>query len=202
MSEATDFKAPRWAWWVATGFGSGCMRPAPGTWGSLAGLLVWCLLLALGPLPFVNWCALHSQAPRLMLYRHLMELPFLIVIAGLTWVGVRASDKVVRETGLKDPGYIVVDEWVGMWIALWPMRWELVLASGQAFSRVGQLRLALLLGIPFLVFRILDIWKPWPVNPLQELPEGQGIMADDLVAGLYSIPLVLILVPAAFALIH
>jgi phosphatidylglycerophosphatase A len=199
MSETPSVKAPRWAWWIATGFGSGWIRPAPGTWGSLAGLLAWCLLLALGPMPFVNWCSLHTQHPHLLLYRHLMEIPFLLAIGGLTWLGVRASERVVRETGLKDPGYIVVDEWVGMWLALWPMRWDIVLVAGQAFSRTGQLRLMMLLGIPFLLFRILDIWKPWPVNPLQDLPEGQGVVADDLVAGLYCIPLVLILVPAALA---
>ena len=50
---------------------------------------------------------------------------FLLALGLLTWVSVRASDLVVRETGTEDPGYIVADEWVGMWITLWPLRWEL-----------------------------------------------------------------------------
>ena len=190
------YKAPRWAWWIATGLGSGRLRPAPGTWGSLAGLLAWCLLTLLGPLPFSRWCALHPDHPQLWLFRLLMELPFLLAIAALTWAALRASDCVARETGLDDPGFIVADEWVGIWVTLWPVRWTLTLGFSQVASPGGALALAAILGIPFLVFRVLDIWKPWPVHQLQDLPMGQGIVADDLVAGLYAIPLVLLLVPA------
>jgi phosphatidylglycerophosphatase A len=151
----------------------------------------------LGPLPFTSWCAFHPNHPHLWLFRQLMEVPFLAAIALLTWVAVRASDLVVQETGHKDPGYIVVDEWVGVWIALWPVRWTLALSFGQALKPGGALLLTLVLGVPFLAFRVLDIWKPWPVFQLQDLPDGQGIVADDLVAGLYAIPLVMLLVPAA-----
>lgn len=199
MSESIRYKAPRWAWWIATGLGSGWMRPAPGTWGSLAGLLAWGLFVLLVPLPFTNWCAFHPSHPHVWLFRYLMELPFLIAIGSLTWIGVRASDHVVRETGLKDPGFIVVDEWIGVWIALWPLRWDLALGAGQVFTGMGGKRMTVILGIPFLVFRILDIWKPWPVAQLQDLPEGQGVVADDLVAGLYSIPIVMLLVPPVLA---
>ena len=58
------FKAPRFAWWLATGFGSGHLKPAPGTWGTLAGLLAWLLLVgglrsvAGGPTPWIRSCAL------------------------------------------------------------------------------------------------------------------------------------------------
>ena len=195
MSETP--KAPRWAWWLATGLGSGWLRPAPGTWGSLAGLLARCLLTLLGPVPFLTWCRLHPQCLHLRLLYQLMELPFLLAIGALTWAAVRASDHVVLETGRKDPGYIVADEWVGMWVTLWPLRWALA----EALGRPAPWRLLPLLGIPFLVFRVLDIWKPWPVHQLQDLPAGQGVVADDLVAGLYGIPAVMVLVPAALALL-
>ena len=49
-------RAPRWAWWVATGLGSGWLRPAPGTWGTLASLIAWCLFAPLFTLP-VPWVA-------------------------------------------------------------------------------------------------------------------------------------------------
>ena len=144
----------------------------------------------------MTWCRLHPLNPHLQLYYQLMELPFLLAIAALTWAAVRASDLVVEATGRKDPGFIVADEWVGMWITLWPLRWALA----QRLVLPPGLPLLLLLGIPFLIFRVLDIWKPWPVHQLQDLPKGQGVVADDLVAGLYGIPLVMILVPAALTL--
>jgi len=202
MPDATPYRAPRWAWAVATGLGSGRLRPAPGTWGSLAGLLVWCLLLLAGPLPLSRWCALHPEATSRWSLSLWMELPLPLAIAALTWLSVRASDLVVRETGQEDPGFIVADEWVGIWITLWPLRWTLTLALGNATRPGGLMALGVILGIPFLVFRILDIWKPWPVAQLQDLPGGQGIVADDLVAGLYGIPLVGLLVPVVLAWIR
>ena len=171
-----DVGAPGWAWAVATGLGSGWLRPAPGTWGSFTGLGAWCLVtfaLTSVPLPSA-----------------VLEGLFLLGIGLLAWVSVRASDRVVRATGQEDPGYIVADEWVGMWVVLWPLRWEAhrILVS-------GEWRGALLLVAPFLVFRVLDIWKPWPVDQIQDLPDGQGIVADDLVAGLYGLPLVALVTP-------
>ena len=59
--------APRWAWWVATGFGSGRLRPAPGTWGSLAALVVWLVFTVLVVMPFTSWALRHPSAPRLFL---------------------------------------------------------------------------------------------------------------------------------------
>jgi len=173
MSEAAR-KAPRWAWWVATGLGSGWLRPAPGTWGSLAGLAAWCLL-AFGA------TALPTAAAEGLL---------LLALGLLTWISVRAADLGVRETGTEDPGFIVADEWVGLWITLWPLRWELHRLQAQ-----GGWRWLVVLVVPFLVFRVLDIWKPWPVHQIQDLPGGQGIVADDLVAGLYGLPVVLLLMP-------
>lgn len=174
--------APRWAWWVATGLGSGRLRPAPGTWGSLAALAAWCLFS-----PFLD-------TP----WPFLSESLFLALPLAMSWVAVKASDLVVAETGEKDPGYIVADEWAGMWITLWPVRWEIALRLPRLFHEGGW-RWLPVLAVPFLVFRLLDVWKPWPVRQIQVLPAGSGVVADDVVAGLYGIPVVALLVPAALA---
>jgi phosphatidylglycerophosphatase A len=71
--------------------------------------------------------------------------------------------------GQKDPGLVVVDEVLGQWVTLLgaaSLNWKALLAG-------------------FLLFRIFDIWKPWPVRKLERLPEGTGIVADDLAAGVY-----------------
>jgi phosphatidylglycerophosphatase A len=187
-------KAPRWAWVVATGLGSGCLHPAPGTWGSLAGMAAWCLLSLLLASPFSAWVLVHRTDPGLAARIYGAEALFLLAPLAMTWLAVRAADLVVRETGEKDPGCIVADEWAGMWITLWPLRWEIA----QNFHRLtapGWWRFTPMLLVPFLVFRLLDIWKPWPVRQIQALPGGSGVVADDVVAGLYGIPIVVLAAP-------
>jgi phosphatidylglycerophosphatase A len=193
MSDALK-KAPRWAWWIATGLGSGWLRPAPGTWGSLAGLGAWCVFTFTVTTPFVTWALRNGQNPLMPYYGVAMEGLFLLVIGAMTWISVKASDRVVRETGSEDPGYIVADEWVGMWVTLWPLRWILA-QEGHRIVGPGGWRWGLPLVAAFLVFRVLDIWKPWPIFQIQDLPEGQGIVADDLVAGLYGLPIVAMITP-------
>lgn len=199
--------APRWAWALATGFGSGRMPFAPGTWGSLAALLAWVLFTLLAVLPFVTRVLASPARPRLVLSLGALELGtpfaglglgpgrpglmaaylayealFLLLPALLTWASVRASELVARETGLKDPGFIVADEWAGLWIALWPLRWAF--AAGLPGHPAASW---ILLALPFALFRLFDIWKPWPIRQIQVLPGGEGIVADDVVAGLYAL---------------
>lgn len=103
----------------------------------------------------------------------------LVALAVVIGVGVWASDRAERVLGRKDPGVIVVDEIVGMMVsvALLP-------------------RTPTVLVVAFLLFRILDIWKPFPARASQDLAGGLGVMADDLVAGAY----VLVLLVGARAL--
>jgi phosphatidylglycerophosphatase A len=167
-SDPVAYTAPRWAWWVATGFGSGYLKPAPGTWGSLAAVAVW-------------WILLHLFGFRLLgkmaAFHGVVTLP-LALACGMTIVGILASDRVVRETGLKDPGFIVADEWAGMWIALAPLLWHVgSLSPGWGLLRVVS---------PFTLFRLFDIWKPWPCDQLQVLPGGTGVVIDDVAAGIYA----------------
>ncbi|MDE3245689.1 MAG: phosphatidylglycerophosphatase A [Acidobacteriota bacterium] len=167
-STEAAYKAPRWAWWVATGFGSGCLKPAPGTWGSLAAVAVWWILLQYFRFPWLEkWVAFHGPV-----------LPPLALALGMAILAIAASDRVVQETGLKDPSFIVADEWVGMWIALAPILWHV----GSLSPGWGLLRVI----TPFALFRLFDIWKPWPCHQLQVLPGGTGVVIDDVAAGLYA----------------
>ena len=185
-------KTSKWAWIVATGMGSGLLRPASGTWGSLAGLGVWCLLSWMLLTPFSAW-VMNNQPNAYLKYCILVvELLIIIFILFSIWLAILVSNLVVRETGAKDPSYIVIDEWVGIWIALWPVRWDIA-QSGSHILAVG-LWLPVVI-VPFLVFRFLDILKPWPIHQIQVLPDGYGVVADDVVAGLCSMPIVTLLAP-------
>ncbi len=181
---ASGPKAPRWAWWVATGFGSGYLKPAPGTWGSLAALIVWCALL------ITPW--------------YLPGMPYRNAMVGIVWLltpalvvfGVWSSNLIVDETGIKDPGYIVIDEWAGQWIALMPS--TLMVSGGMYFIRGWDNPSWILICpilVPFLLFRLFDIWKPWPIFKLQSLPRGWGVVVDDLMAGVYSAVITVALLP-------
>lgn len=211
---STPSPAPKWAWWVATGFGSGSLKPARGTWGSLAALIAWLFVTSLTATPFATWAMGRSGMPRLFsgygaleiqtpfsglklpwlqnsnlpLYYWLFEIAFLLLPILMTWLAIKASDHVVNETGDKDPGYIVADEWAGMWIALWPLRWHLALQL-PLLIKGKFMPLLPLCALAFFFFRLFDIWKPWPARQIQDLPKGQGIVADDVVAGLYALVL-------------
>lgn len=93
-----------------------------------------------------------------------------IVAIFVTLVGIPASTITARESARKDPGFVVIDEVAGQLFALVLMRpdWR-------------QAVLALLL------FRLFDIWKPWPIRRLEALPEGTGIMLDDVAAGVLAL---------------
>jgi phosphatidylglycerophosphatase A len=97
---------------------------------------------------------------------------FLILIGGIVIsiaVGVPAATIAARESGRHDPGFVVIDEVAGQWIAL---------LGSPADWRHGLLALIL--------FRLFDITKPFPARQLERLPAGWGIVFDDVAAGLYA----------------
>lgn len=89
-------------------------------------------------------------------------------------IGVPLTTRASRAIGAKDPGMIVLDEISGQWIAC---------SAVPLFAFASPFREALLWLISFLAFRLFDIWKPGPIHELQNLPEGFGIMIDDVLAG-------------------
>lgn len=159
--QSSGKKAPRLAWWIATGFGSGYLKPAPGTWGSLAGLAAWLLMVRV------------TQALGVGGQWILLAAPVALIL-----LAVWAADRVVKETGQKDPAYIVADEWAGMWVALTPL-----LFTVTVLPQPWPLWAARLVA-PFLLFRLFDIWKPGAVDTAQRLPGGWGVVMDDVLAGL------------------
>lgn len=93
-----------------------------------------------------------------------------LLIVALLLPAVWAASRTARIVGREDPGLVVVDEVLGQWVALLAFQawnWKILIAG-------------------FLLFRLFDIWKPFPVRRLEQLPEGTGIVADDLGAGLYA----------------
>jgi phosphatidylglycerophosphatase A len=148
---ATKPAAPLWATLVATFFGAGRLKPGPGTWGSLATVIVWALASSWIPVASRAWAT--------------------IVAAGaVTLIGIPAATLVARASGLKDPQFVVIDEVAGQLVTLIaiPLAWKTFLAG-------------------LILFRVFDIWKPFPIRRLERLPEGTGIVVDDLGAGLYAL---------------
>ncbi|MFY9801801.1 MAG: phosphatidylglycerophosphatase A [Candidatus Acidiferrales bacterium] len=162
---------PHFALFVSTVGGIGYFPKAPGTWGSLVGIL---LSVA------VNWIAARPNIAAVSLERNInfwtekdvipggLAILASVIVAGL---GVWASDRVAKRFREKDPQYVVVDE-----------------VSGQQLTYllafVGGNWKYLLLG--FILFRVFDIWKPFPARQAESLPGGWGIMADDWIAGIYA----------------
>ncbi|MCG6921520.1 MAG: phosphatidylglycerophosphatase A [Acidobacteria bacterium] len=130
---------------LATGLGSGHFPVAPGTAGSAVGLL---------------------------LFWPLATLPVVLQVAAcvvLFVAGALASTRVANGLGQKDPGLVVVDEIVGMWVTL-----------------IGLPFLPVTASLGFVLFRAMDVVKPWPARDLERWRGGWGIMADDVAAGIYA----------------
>ena len=100
-----------------------------------------------------------------------LRTPIAIALALLvTLIGIPAATQVARASGVKDPQFVVIDEVAGQLIALIavPLAWKTFLAG-------------------LILFRVFDIVKPPPVRQLESLPEGAGIVLDDVAAGIYAL---------------
>lgn len=143
----------RWAWLVGTFCGIGWLRPGPGTYGSIATVLLWYGAARVLPAPPWAFAILTGLAA-----------------IGVIWIGIPASTLICRESGIKDPGFVVIDEVAGQLIALIaiPADWRHALLS-------------------LILFRAFDIIKPPPVKQFERLHEGLGIMVDDVAAGVLAL---------------
>lgn len=146
LPEGTSLKQPKIL--LATWFGAGLIRPAPGTMGSL------------GAIP-LGYLIMYVWGPPTLLGAAIV----------LLIVGSFAADHYGKKSGTTDDQSIVVDEVVGMWIAALP-----------AMTNIWCWLLA------FLLFRLFDIWKPWPVSLFDDRSrDGFDVVMDDVVAGVYAL---------------
>jgi len=143
--------APLWAKVTATFFGAGLLKPGPGTWGSVATVLLWAAMSWFLPPGIRTWATILAAVL-------------------VTLIGIPAATLVARASGLKDPQFVVIDEVAGQLVTLIavPLAWKTFLVG-------------------LILFRVFDILKPPPVRQLERLPEGTGIVVDDLGAGLYAL---------------
>jgi phosphatidylglycerophosphatase A len=190
---------------IATAFGLGYLPKAPGTFGSLAGLALASFPFWLQMLGILIWPGGFDL--------HFRQIPtvdpivfFQIVLAFvLALIGVWSANRAARYWNAKDPQKVVVDEVSGQQLALllggfWPKRslpavniWSGVGINGYVQWSGHPLGLNSLISpnwkyllLGFILFRVFDIWKPFPARQAESLPGGLGIMADDWIAGIYA----------------
>jgi phosphatidylglycerophosphatase A len=92
-----------------------------------------------------------------------------VATAAVFFLGVWSASLVAKRSGVEDPGLVVVDEIAGMWITLLllPLTWQVAVVG-------------------FFAFRVMDVFKPYPARDFEKFPRGWGIMADDVMAGIYA----------------
>ena len=132
---------------LAYGFGTGLIPYAPGTFGSLVGIVLFWFMAGLPAGPYAA------------------------IVVVLFFAGIFICGLTARDVGATDPGFIVYDEIVGFLVAIYmmPADWRWVAAG-------------------FVIYRTFDIWKPFPIGWIEDkVGLGSGIMADDIIAGLYTL---------------
>jgi phosphatidylglycerophosphatase A len=142
---------------IATLFGIGHLRPAPGTWGSLATLpLFWATYQLLG---FAG---------------------VIVFTAAIFFVGWWVTENYIRATASHDPSEVVIDEMAGQWIALLP------LAFAMSFSNAHSGALWPEWVAAFVLFRLFDITKLGPIGWADRRNDALGVMLDDCIAGIFA----------------
>ena len=151
-----------------TTVGVGYLPIAPGTWGSMAGVAIY-LMVFKAVESF--WLGITGHDPKWFFYSAATPAVLGLLLVLLCLVGIWASGRAIELLGNSDPSQAVIDEVMGQLVVFlfvpFGISWPFVLAG-------------------FLLFRLFDIWKPYPIDDLQVLPGGLGICADDLVAGVYA----------------
>jgi phosphatidylglycerophosphatase A len=159
--------------------GVGYLPLAPGTWGSLVGIGVFALVRG-ASMKLMFDAAAGRNFNLLHVYYGVLAVE-LVAIVVITLAGIWAASRTEKLSGRKDPGKVVIDEVAGQFIALMPVPYLLGTAWWSAI-------------LAFILFRFFDIVKPYPARKLESLEAGLGIMADDIVAGVYAATIVAVAV--------
>ena len=195
-------RKPRISLAIATALGLGYLPKAPGTWGSLAGIALAMIPFWLTSLSASAWrgsgVATYSLGTNTVDTFIFFQCLLAIVVA---LIGVWTAGRAARYWSTKDPQRVVIDEVSGQQLTLllggfWPLH-----ASTSSVESYGKpilwsthplgMSMAILpnwkyLLLGFILFRVFDIWKPFPARQAESLPGGLGIMADDWIAGIYA----------------
>ena len=197
---AAEAEPPLFSYAIATALGTGYLKPAPGTWGSLVGLMVavishqftWFLVFGTGRV-----LGIGKDAPLLSgtLGMLVLLVPSVAVWLILAYLGMQTGTQVAAYAGIKDPQYVVIDEVSGVHLALIlglaPLTAPSTLLNPSdasffaLYTGMSLLNWKYLLA-GFILFRLFDILKPFPCRRLEHLPGGWGVMADDWMAGVYA----------------
>jgi phosphatidylglycerophosphatase A len=145
---------------IATGLGVGFAPFAPGTFGSLLGVAI-----------FYGLMAAFRTNP------HLLQNSLLTLGAILTALGIWAASRVEKILDKKDAGQIVIDEVCGQLVSF---------AFVAVYLTNTDAHPLWMLATGFVLFRLFDIFKPYPIRRLEALGSGLGVMADDMLAGIYA----------------
>jgi phosphatidylglycerophosphatase A len=129
----------------------------------------------IGHLPIApgTWGSLVAIIGWWLWLQYLDPLVFIVLIIAIFAIGVFTTNTIIAHTGEKDPSSVIIDEVVGQWLGL------LILPDGMLYI-VGA----------FVLFRFLDIFKPWPIRQMEQFPKGWGVMLDDTLAGLLTLGLI------------
>jgi phosphatidylglycerophosphatase A len=172
MTNQETNRAPLWARLTATFLGTGYLKPAPGSWGSAATVLLWWLIAHFLLAGRLFSGVLFSGRPAQDYQPYICAALALFAIG----IGIPAATLVARASGKKDPQFVVIDE-----------------TAGQLITLIGALVAWKSLLAGFILFRAFDIVKPPPIRLLERLPEGIGIVVDDVGAGLYALAVMQVL---------
>ncbi len=153
---------------AATTFGVGYLPLMPGTYGSMVGVGIYLFLAHLEKSVYLRYGLDGGSGEQITAWLHAVNLIAFLLFCLL---GIWAANRATRLFKNKDPQQAVVDEIIGQLITFlfvpFLVSWHFVLAG-------------------FLLFRLFDIWKPYPIDSLQNLPAGIGVCADDILAGIYA----------------
>lgn len=153
---------------AVTTFGVGYLPLMPGTYGSMVGVGIYLFFVHLEKSIYLRYGSGGGSGEQITAWLHAVNLTAFLFFCLL---GIWAANRATRLFKNKDPQQAVVDEIIGQLITFlfvpFLVSWHFVLAG-------------------FLLFRLFDIWKPYPIDSLQNLPAGIGVCADDILAGIYA----------------
>lgn len=148
--------------------GVGYVPLAPGTWGSAVGVLIYLIVREVETKTSFVYFQNSFQIDAVNVWAHLTNAVLLLI---LCLVGIWSATRATVLFKIKDPQKVVIDEVMGQLITFslvpFAISWQLILGG-------------------FLLFRLFDMWKPYPIGSLEDLPGGLGVCMDDVLAGVYA----------------